>query len=554
MSAHIFVTGGVVSSLGKGLTSASIGCLLENLGLRVRMQKLDPYLNVDAGTMNPFQHGEVYVTPDGAETDLDLGHYERFTHGVIDRDSNFTAGRIYRSILEKERRGDYLGGTVQVVPHVTNEIKDAIVRVAGDDVDVVITEIGGTAGDIESLPFLEACRQLALEVGRARSCFVHLTLVPYLRAAGEAKTKPSQHSVATLRAIGIQPDVLICRTERPLDEGLKSKLALFCNVSAPAIIEERDVETSIYEVPSVLHRQGLDDLLCRLLGLAARKPQDLTEWDRLVEVLKHPRATVEIAVVGKYVAHHDAYKSVYEGLTHAGLAHGVRVKVRKVQPEAIEDAGDAGPETWLRGAHGILVPGGFGERGIEGKILAARYAREHGVPYYGLCLGLQIAVVEFARHVAGLAGAHSTEFDAATPHPVIHLMQAQRGVTSKGGTMRLGAYACRLAPGTRAAAAYGRAEVRERPRHRLEFNNDYRERLTSAGLVVSGVNPELDLVEIVELADHPWFVAAQFHPEFQSKPTAPHPLFRDFVGAALALAEGRRPTPGAPARVGEASA
>ncbi|MHC5019003.1 MAG: CTP synthase [Planctomycetota bacterium] len=531
MSKHIFVTGGVVSSLGKGLTSASIGLLLENLGLRVRIQKLDPYLNVDAGTMNPFQHGEVYVTPDGGETDLDLGHYERFTNGIIDRDSNFTTGRIYRSIIEKERRGDYLGGTVQVVPHVTNEIKDAIAKVATDDIDVVITEIGGTAGDIESLPFLEAIRQFALEVGRERACFVHLTLLPYLRAAGEAKTKPSQHSVATLRGIGIQPDVLICRTERAMDDGLRSKLSLFCNVPREAIIDEKDVDTSIYEVPGVLHRQKLDQLLCRRLGLKPTREQDLRQWDALVDVLRSPEAEVEIGVVGKYVAHHDAYKSVYESLTHAGIAHGVTVKLRKVQPEAIEDGSAA---ELLAGVHGVLVPGGFGERGIEGKVAAARWAREQGVPYYGLCLGLQVAVIEFARHVAGLAGAHSAEFSAETPHPVIHLMEAQHDVTDKGGTMRLGAYDCALIPGTKAAAAYGAEVVAERHRHRLEFNNAYRERLAEAGLVVSGVNPELDLVEIIELADHPWFVAVQFHPEFQSKPTAPHPLFAGFIGAAYA--------------------
>jgi CTP synthase len=531
VSKHIFVTGGVVSSLGKGLTSASIGLLLENLGLRVRIQKLDPYLNVDAGTMNPFQHGEVYVTPDGGETDLDLGHYERFTNGIIDRDSNFTTGRIYRSIIEKERRGDYLGGTVQVVPHVTNEIKDAIAKVATDDIDVVITEIGGTAGDIESLPFLEAIRQFALEVGRERACFVHLTLLPYLRAAGEAKTKPSQHSVATLRGIGIQPDVLICRTERAMDDGLRSKLSLFCNVPREAIIDEKDVDTSIYEVPGVLHRQKLDQLLCRRLGLKPTREQDLRQWDALVDVLRSPEAEVEIGVVGKYVAHHDAYKSVYESLTHAGIAHGVTVKLRKVQPEAIEDGSAA---ELLAGVHGVLVPGGFGERGIEGKVAAARWAREQGVPYYGLCLGLQVAVIEFARHVAGLAGAHSAEFSAETPHPVIHLMEAQHDVTDKGGTMRLGAYDCALIPGTKAAAAYGAEVVAERHRHRLEFNNAYRERLAEAGLVVSGVNPELDLVEIIELADHPWFVAVQFHPEFQSKPTAPHPLFAGFIGAAYA--------------------
>ena len=529
-SRHIFVTGGVVSSLGKGLTAASIGLLLESRGLTVRMQKLDPYLNVDAGTMNPFQHGEVYVTPDGAETDLDLGHYERFTHGVIDRDSNFTAGRIYRSIIEKERRGDYLGGTVQVVPHVTNEIRDAITKVARD-VDVVITEIGGTVGDIESLPFLEAARQHALEVGRGRACFVHLTLLPYIKAAGEMKTKPTQHSVATLRTIGIQPDVLICRTERPMDEGLRSKISLFCNVPRDAVIEERDVETTIYEVPLVLRRQGLDDLLCRTLGLAPMKDEGLDEWTRLCDVLRHPRETVEIAVVGKYVAHHDAYKSIYESLTHGGLPHGARVKVRKVVAEALEQDG---AETHLRGAAGILVPGGFGERGIEGKIAAARYARERKIPYYGLCLGMQIATIEFARNVCGLARAHSTEFDRETPHPVIHLMEAQRGVVNKGGTMRLGGFPCRLEPGTRAARAYGRPEVVERHRHRFELNNAYRERLTAAGLVLSGVNPELGLVEIVEVRDHPWYVGVQFHPEFQSKPTAPHPLFRDFIGAALA--------------------
>ncbi|MCI0343028.1 MAG: CTP synthase [Planctomycetales bacterium] len=530
MSRHIFVTGGVVSSLGKGLTAASIGLLLESRGVRVRLQKLDPYLNVDAGTMNPFQHGEVYVTPDGAETDLDLGHYERFTKGVVDRNSNFTAGRIYRTILEKERRGDYLGGTIQVIPHVTNEIKEALRVVATDDADVVITEVGGTVGDIESLPFLEAIRQWGLEVGRGRVAYVHLTLLPFLRAAGEVKTKPSQHSVAQLREIGIQPDVLICRTEVPMDEGIRGKLSMFCNVPRDAVIEERDVEVSIYEVPLVLARQGLDDLLVKMLGLTTAHERNLDEWTRILEILRSPRETVEIAVVGKYIALHDAYKSIYESLAHGGIAHGVRVKIRKVSSEAIERDG---PEAHLRGAAGILVPGGFGDRGIEGKVTAARYARERKVPYYGLCLGMQIATIEMARNACGLSGAHSTEFAPGTPHPVITLMDAQKEVTAKGGTMRLGAYACRLTPGTKAARAYGVPEVRERHRHRFELNNRYRAALAERGMIFSGVNPELDLVEIVELADHPWFVAVQFHPEYQSKPTAPHPLFRDFVGAAV---------------------
>jgi CTP synthase len=526
---HIFVTGGVVSSLGKGLTAASIGMLLERRGLKVSLQKLDPYLNVDPGTMSPFQHGEVYVTDDGAEADLDLGHYERYTHAVIGRHSNYTTGKIYRAVIEKERRGEYLGATVQVIPHITNEIKDAIRR-ASEGVDVAITEIGGTVGDIEGLPYLEAIRQFGLEVGRGNAAFVHLTLVPYIRAAGEAKTKPTQQSVSKLREIGIVPDALIVRTEQPLGDDQRGKLSLYCSVERRAVIEERDVESTVYEVPLMLRREGLDDLLCERLGLPVVVP-DLRDWSAMVERVRSPRSETEIAVVGKYTDHNDAYKSIYESLAHGGIFHEAKVKVRKVRAEDVETRG---AEALLAGVHGVLVPGGFGERGIEGKVRAVRWAAENRVPLFGICLGMQCAVIEVARRLAGLEGAHSTEFDPKSPHPVIAMLEEQREVKDKGGTMRLGAYPCRLEPGSLAAKAYGTPEVHERHRHRYEFNEAYRARLRAAGLRVTGTCPEGDLVEIVELAGHPWFVGVQFHPEFRSRPLEPHPLFRDFVGAAIA--------------------
>ncbi len=529
MAKHIFVTGGVVSSLGKGLTAGSIGLLLETRGLRVGMQKMDPYINVDPGTMSPYEHGEVYVTVDGAETDLDLGYYERFTNARIRKDSNYTTGRIYGSVIEKERQGKYLGKTVQVVPHITNEIKEAI-KGAGTDVDVLITEIGGTVGDIESLPFLEAIRELALEVGRENVVFVHLTLLPYLHASGEIKTKPTQHGVGKLREIGILPDVLICRTEKSIGEDLRAKISLFCNVPREAVIEEKDVDVTIYEVPLVLQEQKLDDLIVRKLGLTAGTA-NIDRWRAIVEILKNPKYVPEIAVVGKYLEHGDAYKSVFEAMTHGGIANQAKVKLRKVNAEDVEEKG---AEALLRGAQGLLVPGGFGIRGTEGKVDAIEWARVNRVPFLGLCLGMQCASIEFARNVLGLKGANSSEFDEATPHPVIDLMEGQRGVHRKGGTMRLGAYPCRIKPGTRAHAAYGKELVTERHRHRFEFNNKYRDEYARRGFVFSGINPDSDLVEMIELADHPWFVATQFHPEFQSKPTDAHPLFRAFVQAALA--------------------
>ncbi len=531
MPRHIFVTGGVVSSLGKGLTSASIGMLLEARGLHVSMQKLDPYINVDPGTMSPFQHGEVYVTDDGTEADLDLGHYERYTHARVDRHSNYTTGKIYQAVIQKERRGDYLGATVQVVPHITDEIKDAVRRAAAG-ADVAITEIGGTVGDIEGLPFLEAIRQFGLEEGRGNAAFVHLTLVPFIRAAGEVKTKPTQQSVSKLREIGIVPDALIVRTEVPLTPEQRAKLSMYCSVEKRAVIEERDVAHTVYEVPLMLRAEGLDDLLCERLGLPAAEP-DLAAWKTMVDAVIHPRDRVELAIVGKYTDLHDAYKSIYESLSHGGAAHRVTVAVRKVRAEDVEKQG---PDSLLQGAHGVLVPGGFGERGIEGKVRAIRWAAENRVPFLGICLGMQCAVVEAARRLAGLDRAHSTEFDAKSPHPVISLLEEQRKVRDKGGTMRLGAYPCRLVPGSLAHRAYGKDEVRERHRHRYEFNDAYREALARAGLRVTGVCPEGDLVEIVELEGHPWFVGVQFHPEFRSRPLEPHPLFRDFVGAACAHA------------------
>ncbi len=530
MAKHIFVTGGVVSSLGKGLTCASVGMLLERRGLRVRLQKFDPYINVDPGTMSPYQHGEVYVLDDGAETDLDLGHYERFTDAPLTRDCNYTTGKIYLSVIQKEREGKhYEGKTVQVIPHVTDEIKAAVNRLVADDVDVVITEIGGTVGDIEGLPFLEAIRQFALDVGRENCLYIHLTLVPYLKAAAELKTKPTQHSVGALRQIGIQPDILICRTEHPISQDDRDKIALFCNIDHRAVIEERDKEYSIYEVPLSLVANGLDDLIVKRLGLKAGK-LDIDDWRELVERVRQPDHEVRIAVVGKYMKHRDAYKSVYESLDHAGIAHRTRVIVLRVEAEEL---GRTGSESVLAGVDGVLVPGGFGMRGVEGKIEAIRYARTRNVPYFGICLGMQCATVEFARNVLGMDDANSTEFDKSTQHPVIALMEDQRNVRERGGTMRLGLWPCVLAPESLARQAYGVDRVGERHRHRYEFNNAYRKMFADQGFVATGTGPDGNLVEIVELVDHPWFLAVQFHPEFLSKPTRSHPLFRDFIGAAL---------------------
>ncbi|MCC6408030.1 MAG: CTP synthase [Planctomycetes bacterium] len=538
MAKHIFITGGVVSSLGKGLTSAAIGMILEQRGLKVSMQKLDPYINVDPGTMSPYQHGEVYVLDDGAETDLDLGHYERFTHAVLRRTSNYTTGRIYSDVIARERKGDYLGSTVQVIPHITDAIKDAIRAGVTADADVCITEVGGTVGDIESLPFLEAIRQFALEKAHGDVMFVHLTLLPFLRASGELKTKPTQQSVGKLREIGIQPDVLVCRTEQPMSEDMAKKISLFCNVRQGCVIEERDVDFSIYEVPLMLVRAGLDRIIVERLGLPKDRETDLTEWSRMVEAMRRTTDTCEIAVVGKYIELHDAYKSIYESLTHAGIANRCRVKIRKVRAEDYYVKG----ASLIEGVDGVLVPGGFGERGVEGKIRAIQHARETGLPFFGICLGMQCATIEFARNVMGLEGAHTSEFALDTLHPVIHLMPDQEHQKDKGGSMRLGSFPCRLVPGTRAAQLYGAELVHERHRHRYEFNNDYRARFVQAGMVLSGVNPERDLVEIVELPDHPFFVGVQFHPEFKSRALAPHPIFQGFVGAALAHAKngGRR--------------
>ncbi|RLS63381.1 MAG: CTP synthase [Planctomycetota bacterium] len=529
MTRHIFVTGGVVSSLGKGLTSASIGMLLEARGLRVRMQKLDPYINVDPGTMSPYQHGEVYVLDDGSETDLDLGHYERFTSTPLTHESNYTTGQIYLSVINKERRGEFLGKTVQVIPHITNEIKEMVRNLATADADVVITEIGGTVGDIESLPFLEAIRQIPLEVGRENCMFIHLTLVPYLKAAGELKTKPTQHSVGILRQIGIQPDVLVCRTERALDISDREKIALFCNVPLDAVIEERDKDFSIYEVPLSLQSNRIDELILKRFGIQAR-PADLEEWHDLLHRLRNPEHEVSIAVVGKYADHRDAYKSIYEALDHGGISQRAQVRVQPIKSEDIEREG---AERLLAGFDGLIVPGGFGERGIEGKVEAIRFARERGLPFLGICLGMQCAVIDVARNLADLTDAHSTEFDRHTPHPVICLMEEQQGVVDKGGTMRLGAQPAVLMEGTRVAAAYGSTRISERHRHRYEFNLQYRAALEAAGLVIAATSPDGSLVEIVELTDHPWFVAVQFHPEFKSKPTAAHPLFAGLVAAAV---------------------
>lgn len=514
--------------MGKGLTSGALGALLEQRGLTTRIQKFDPYLNVDPGTMSPFQHGEVYVLDDGAETDLDLGHYERFTSGKLSRFNNLTSGQIYESVIRKERRGDYLGKTVQVIPHVTNEIKDRIYA-AGEGVNVLITEIGGTIGDIEGLPFTEAMRQFASEVGKANVLFVHMTLLPSLRAAGELKTKPTQQSVAKLREIGIQPDILVCRTEQPITEEIREKLSLFCSVPKEAVIEEMDVTHSIYELPHMLKKEGLDTLVTRFLGLDAPAPK-LDEWEEVIHRLIHPKHRVKIGMIGKYVDLQDSYLSVNESLVHGGIRNDTGVEVVHLDAEAIERDG---PEKHLKDLDGILVPGGFGDRGTEGKILASKYAREQKIPYFGLCLGMQIAVIDFARNVLGKENANSTEFDPATDAPVIHIMDDQKSVTDKGATMRLGACPCRLKTGTASRLAYDKEEVSERHRHRFEFNNSYREEMENAGLIVAGINPERDLVEIVEVKDHPWFVAVQFHPEFQSKPTKAHPLFAAFIEATL---------------------
>jgi len=523
---YIFVTGGVVSSLGKGLAAASIGCLLESRGFRVSLLKFDPYLNVDPGTMSPYQHGEVYVTDDGAETDLDLGHYERYTHAELTRRNNLTTGRIYQTIIQKERRGDYLGKTVQVIPHVTNEIKDAVRRVA-EDVDITIVEVGGTVGDIESLPFLEAIRQMRQEVGRENSLFIHLTLVPYISTAGELKTKPTQHSVKELLEIGIQADILLCRTDRYLSPDMKGKIALFCNVSEAAVITAKDVG-SVYEVPLVLSAEGLDDQIVRLLHLPQAE-RNMQPWEMLMERVNNPLDEVSIGVVGKYVALEDSYKSLREALVHGGLQHNLRTKVQWVEAESMESIDGPGK---LAEFDGILVPGGFGKRGIAGMVRAIQFAREEKVPYFGICLGMQCAVIEYARNVCGLTEANSTEFEQNTPHPVIYKLRDLLGVDTIGGTMRLGAYPANLAAGSRAHRVYNTAVISERHRHRYEFNRAFEETLTRNGLVISGVSPDKNFVEIVEVEDHPWFLACQFHPEFKSRPLEPHPLFASFVGAA----------------------
>lgn len=525
---YIFVTGGVVSSLGKGLTAASLGTLLENRGLKVTLQKFDPYLNVDPGTMSPYQHGEVYVLDDGAETDLDLGHYERFTSTKLSRMNNLTSGQVYQKVLNNEREGKYLGKTVQVIPHVTDEIQNRIHALAEQSKsDVLITEIGGTTGDIEGLPFLEAIREFALEVGPGNFLFIHVTYVPFIKAAGELKTKPTQQSVAKLREIGITPHILACRCEHPLGKELRQKISMFCNVPYEAVIEEKDVEHSIYEVPLMLQRERMDDLVCRYLHLDA-PPADMSHWQDIIRKLIAPQHRVRIGVVGKYIELQDAYKSVYEAIIHGGVANDCGVEIEKIESEEIEKFGAS---KVLKGLGGLLVPGGFGERGIEGKIEAARYAREQKLPYLGLCLGMQIATIEFARNVLKLEKAHSTEFDLETPHPVIALLDEQRKVTQKGGTMRLGAQPCQLVMGSRAAHLYGAFVVNERHRHRYEFNNAYRAQFEEAGFSFSGTSADGNLVEIIEIKDHPFFLACQFHPEFQSKPNRPHPLFKGFIAA-----------------------
>ena len=526
---HIFVTGGVVSSLGKGLTSASIGMLLERRGINVRMQKLDPYINVDPGTMSPYQHGEVYVLDDGSETDLDLGHYERFTNSPLTRRSNYTTGQIYLSVIEKERRGEFLGKTVQVIPHITNEIKSCIAGVADEDVDVVITEIGGTVGDIESQPFLEAIRQFPQDIGRENCLYIHLTLVPYLKVAGELKTKPTQHSVGQLRQIGIQPDILICRTERELPVEERDKIALFCNVPKDSVIEERDKDFSIYEVPLSLVDHGLDKLIVNKLGLPTNS-LEMSDWRELLHRLRNPETEISIAVVGKYAEHKDAYKSIYEAIDHAGMDHHAQIRIGRIQSEDVENEG---PERLLAGYDGILVPGGFGERGIEGKVDAVRWARERKIPFFGICLGMQCAVIEYGRNQIGLDGANSTEFDKDTSYPVICLLDEQQNITDKGGTMRLGAQTADVEPGTKTFECYGSQQISERHRHRYEFNNVFRSQFAANGMQIAATSIDKSLVEVIEVPGHPWFVAVQFHPEFKSKPTKPHPLFSGFVQAAV---------------------
>ena len=522
----IFITGGVVSSLGKGLASASIGALMENRGLRITMQKLDPYINVDPGTMNPLQHGEVFVTDDGAETDLDLGHYERFTSARLSQNNNCTSGRIYHNVISRERRGDYLGATVQVIPHITDALKTEILNCARG-VDLLICEVGGTVGDIEGLPFFEAIRQLRVEQGHQNTLCIHLTLVPYISAAGELKTKPTQHSVMKLREIGIQPDILLCRTERELTADLKRKIALFTSVDRDAVFESRDVK-SIYELPIRFYQDGLDEKIAELLNIWSRAPR-LAKWEQLVEVIRSPQGSVKVGIVGKYVELTESYKSLNEALVHGGIANKGEVLLEHIDSEKVEENGC---EQLLAGLDAILVPGGFGSRGVEGKIQAIQYAREHNVPFFGICLGMQMAVVEFARYV-GLDQANSTEFVSDTPHPVIHLMKEQEEVEDMGGTMRLGAYPCHVSKGTTSHRVYGTTQISERHRHRYEFNNDYREQLEARGMVLSGVSPDGKLVEMVEISEHPYFVACQFHPEFKSKPTDPHPLFTAFIAAAL---------------------
>jgi CTP synthase len=526
---YIFVTGGVVSSLGKGLAAASIGCLLESRGLKVNLMKFDPYLNVDPGTMSPFQHGEVFVTDDGAETDLDLGHYERFTHAKLSRDNNWTTGRIYEQIITKERRGDYLGKTVQVIPHVTNEIKAAMKKIA-QDVDVAIVEIGGTVGDIESLPFIEAIRQMRQELGREQTLFVHVTLVPWIGAAGELKTKPTQHSVKELLSIGIQPDLLLCRTDRFLSKDIKEKIALFCNVENDAVITAKDV-ASIYEVPVVFAKEGVDTLVLKYLHMEA-PDRDLKKWEELVHNVYNPKDEVSIAIVGKYVEYEDSYKSLKEALVHGALAHNLKLSITWVEAEGLETKEGEEYESQLEDYDGILVPGGFGKRGIEGMLNAIRYARENKVPYFGICLGMQTACIEFARNVCGLEGANSSEFDQSTAHRIIYKLRELRGIDELGGTMRLGAWTCKIQPDTLAHRVYGDLEISERHRHRYEFNREYEAVLTGGGLRISGSTPDGTYVEMVEIPDHPFFIGCQFHPEFKSKPLEPHPLFRSFIGAA----------------------
>jgi CTP synthase len=523
----LFITGGVVSSLGKGLAAASIGALMEARGLTVAMQKMDPYINVDPGTMSPFQHGEVFVTDDGAETDLDLGHYERYTTATLTRKSNFTTGQVYDSVIRKERRGDYLGGTVQVIPHITNEIKSKILDNA-KDADIAIVEVGGTVGDIESLPFLEAIRQFRTDRGHENVLYIHLTLVPYITTAGELKTKPTQHSVKELREIGIQPDILLCRCDREIPRDMKAKIALFCNVREEAVVTARDVD-SIYEVPAAFHEQGLDERIIDFLNIWTKSP-DLSPWARIVKRVKEPASETTIGIVGKYVEMTESYKSLAEALIHGGIGNDCRVNLKYIDSEALERHGVNGT---FDDVDGILVPGGFGERGSEGKVAAIRYARENKIPFFGICLGMQMAVVEFARNVCGIEDAYPAEFREDAANPVIHIMEGQKNVTRKGGTMRLGAYPCRLSAGSLSRRIYGQENITERHRHRYEFNNSYRKALKDAGLTISGIFPDGDLVEIVEIADHPWFLGCQFHPEFRSRPMAPHPLFESFIGACL---------------------